>query len=81
MSGLLRVFPILVVLAGLALLLERPAYAYVDPGTGLLAVQAVGSALIAAGWYLRRKIASFLHFGSAPKSESEQGAPKKEVEG
>jgi len=46
---------------GALLLSERPAYAYADPGTGLLALQAAGSALVAAGWYLRRKIHTLLH--------------------
>jgi O-antigen/teichoic acid export membrane protein len=52
----LRIIPIVLIVLGAALLFERPAYAYVDPGSGLLAIQAAGSALVAAGWYLRRKI-------------------------
>ncbi len=53
---LLRVFPLILILVGAVLLFERPAYAYADPGSGLLAIQAAGSALVATGWYLRRKI-------------------------
>ena len=60
MKTLLRVPAIVLILLGLVLLFERPAYAYVDPGTGLLAIQAVGSALAAGGWYLRRRIVSLL---------------------
>jgi hypothetical protein len=35
---------------------ERSAYAYVDPGTGLLALQAIGASLAAIGFAIRRKI-------------------------
>ncbi len=68
---LLHIFPIILMLVGAVLLFERPAYAYADPGTGLLAVQAVGSALVATGWYLRRKIFSFLGSGNAPRPTPE----------
>lgn len=67
----LRIFPMILILVGAALVFERPAYAYADPGTGLLAVQAVGSALVATGWYLRRKIYSFFGSDNAPRSEPE----------
>ncbi|MGB6743838.1 MAG: hypothetical protein WBE38_09275 [Terracidiphilus sp.] len=71
MRILLRIFPLVLILLGATLLFERPAYAYADPGTGLLAIQAVGSALVAGGWYLRRKIYTLFHRGSAPKVEPE----------
>jgi hypothetical protein len=58
---LLRIIPIILISVGAILLFERQAYAYTDPGTGLLAVQAAGSALVATGWYLRRKIYALLH--------------------
>lgn len=58
---LLRIFPLVLILLGAALLSERPAYGYTDPGTGLLAIQAAGSALVATGWYLRRKIHALFH--------------------
>jgi hypothetical protein len=58
MNLLLRILPLALILAGVSLLFEQPAYAYADPGTGLLAVQAMGSALVAGGWYLRKKIFS-----------------------
>lgn len=45
---------------GLCLLLatERRAMAYVDPGSGLLALQSLASALAAVGFCLRRRIIS-----------------------
>lgn len=61
MKTTLNFLSLALILAGAVLLVERPAYAYADPGTGLLAVQAVGSALVAGGWYLRRKIYSLFH--------------------
>lgn len=80
MKRLLLLIPLVLVLVGASLFFERPAYAYADPGTGLLAIQAVGSALVAAGWYLRRKIYSFLHRGSA-KSRSEEASVTTERDG
>ena len=40
----------------LMLATERRAMAYVDPGSGLLAIQSIGSILAAAGFFLRRRI-------------------------
>jgi hypothetical protein len=65
---LLQTIPILLMLAGAILLFEQPAYGYTDPGTGLLAIQAVGSAVVAAGWYLRRKIYALFHRGATGKA-------------
>jgi hypothetical protein len=66
------VFPLVLMLLGATCLFERPAYAYVDPGSGLLAVQAVGSAIVATGWYLRRKIYLFLQHVDSTKREPEK---------
>jgi hypothetical protein len=68
---LLKILPVLLIVVGAAILFERPAYAYADPGTGLLAIQAVGSALVASGWYLRRKIYALLSKGGAAAKEAE----------
>jgi hypothetical protein len=40
----------------LLLATERPARAYVDPGSGLLALQSLASVLAAAAYFLRRRI-------------------------
>jgi hypothetical protein len=37
----------------------RPAHAYVDPGSGLLFIQAAGSTLAGIGYLLRRRIRDF----------------------
>ena len=69
---LFQFFSVALILVGAALLFERPAYAYADPGTGLLAVQAAGSALVATGWYLRRKIYSLFHSNDVTAPESDK---------
>lgn len=81
MRFLLRLFPLILIFAGALLLFERPAYAYADPGTGLLAIQALGSALIAGGWYLRRKIYTLFHRDSAAPAELERLPVPKDSEG
>jgi hypothetical protein len=81
MKLLLRILPLGLILLGVCLLLERPAYAYADPGTGLLAIQAVGSALVAAGWYLRKKIYSLFHRNAPAKPESPEISVPKDGEG
>jgi hypothetical protein len=40
----------------LMLATERRAMAYVDPGSGLLALQSLGSMLAAAAFFMRRRI-------------------------
>ncbi len=38
---------------------ERRAYGYVDPGSGLIALQGIASVAAAYAYYVRRKIRSF----------------------
>ncbi len=71
-AKLLQILPVVLILLGVLLVFERPAYAYADPGTGLLAVQAAGSALVATGWYLRRKIYSLFRSGEASRPETDE---------
>ncbi len=47
---------------------EHRAYAYVDPGSGLLAIQSLASVAAAAGYFLRRRIAGFFG-GKKPVAE------------
>jgi hypothetical protein len=70
----LSVFPLVLMLLGVVILFERPVYAYVDPGSGLLAVQAVGSALVATGWYLRRRIYIFFQQVDSTKHDPEKAS-------
>ena len=46
---LLQTIPLVLMLAGATLPFEQPAYGYTDPGTGLPAIQAAGSAVVAVG--------------------------------
>jgi hypothetical protein len=81
MKKLLEIASVALIVLGAALLFERPAYAYADPGTGLLAIQAVGSALVASGWYLRKKIYSLLHRGVASGRQPDELSATEEDEG
>jgi hypothetical protein len=47
---------------------ERRAYAYIDPGAGLLALQSFFAGLAAFGYMMRRRIAGF--FGRNKSSDS-----------
>jgi hypothetical protein len=38
---------------------ERRAWGYIDPGTGLIALQTLASVLAAYAYYVRRKILAF----------------------
>jgi hypothetical protein len=69
MRRLLFVLPALTMFVGFVLLFQQPAYAYADPGTGLLAIQTLGSALVATGWYLRRKIRTLFLRNATPKED------------
>lgn len=42
--------------AGMLLMTERPARAYVDPGSGLLALQMLGASVAGGLFFLRRKL-------------------------
>ena len=46
----------LICLFGFAMASVQPAYGYVDPGSGLLALQALGATLSAIGFYFRHQI-------------------------
>ncbi len=81
MRKVLPLLPHLFIFIGATLFFERPAHAYADPGTGLLAIQAAGSALIATGWYLRRKIYALLHRRPSIKSAPEACSPPQESKG
>lgn len=51
----------------LLIALEQPAHAYVDPGSGLLIFQVVGSMLTGACFMLRRKLRTLLRLGPSVK--------------
>jgi hypothetical protein len=49
----------------------RPAYAYVDPGSGLLALQVLGSTFAGMSFLLRKRIRQF--FGRFARGRNEAG--------
>jgi len=55
---------------------EHRAYAYIDPGSGLLAIQSMFAALGAAGYFLRRRIAAI--FGRKKPVADVVAAPMKQ---
>ena len=44
------------VIIGLLIGFERPAYAYVDPGSGLFLVQGIGTFIAGVFFYIRRRL-------------------------
>lgn len=52
--------------AALALAFQRPAYAYADPGSGLLFLQVAGSMLAGALFIVRSKLRRFFRLGKDP---------------
>jgi len=62
---------VLVVLCALA----KPAYGYVDPGSGLLALQVISTTFAGVGFLIRKRIRSLfsaIFLGSRPKSVPEE---------
>jgi hypothetical protein len=80
MRKIMQATSVLLIFVGAVLLSQKPAYAYADPGTGLLAIQAAGSALIAAGWYMRRKIYSLFHRSADDVRQSEESPTENQDE-
>ncbi|MCZ6740735.1 MAG: hypothetical protein O7D27_01105, partial [Alphaproteobacteria bacterium] len=62
--------------AGVVLLLHRPAYAYLDPGTASIILQVVVGAVAAAGLYFRAYLARlFSYFRRPAKNDPGSNAP------
>jgi hypothetical protein len=59
----------------LAVAFQRPAYAYADPGSGLLFLQVAGSMLAGALFIVRSKLRKLFHLGKNPVEDPviEQG--------
>ncbi len=45
---------------------ERRAWGYIDPGSGLLALQSIASVMAACGYFMRRRIAQLFGKKKAP---------------
>lgn len=78
MRHLLRLsLGILLLLQGLGIVvaLERPAYGYVDPGSGLLLFQIAGSMFAGAMFFMRTRIRRFFGFAAKAETSSANGKP------
>ena len=56
-----------------------PAYAYIDPGTATIALQAVIGAIAVAGIFFREKLFQFLALFRKPRETKEQDEDPKRV--
>jgi hypothetical protein len=63
-------FVTLMLVAALTFTFERRAYAYVDPGSGLLVFQGISAAVTGMLFYFRRRIKNLLLKFQNPKVES-----------
>jgi len=55
---------------------ERPAHAYVDPGSGYMLLQVIGSMFAGAIFYLRHRLRRLFAFGAQSSSEPETSVEK-----
>lgn len=65
------------------LAVTRPAYAYIDPGTASIALQAVIGAIAVAGFYFRSTVAKVLRLlrpGSRKSNSEAQHRPAEPAE-
>ena len=60
--------------AALAVAFQRPAFAYADPGSGLLFLQVAGSMLAGALFIVRSKLRKIFRLGKDRVDETEQTA-------
>ncbi len=56
---------------------SRNAWGYVDPGSGLLALQTFASVMAACGFFLRRRLKSFFGFKGQPDASSPSAQDEK----
>ena len=74
MAHRLKYFAItLMLLVAISFTFERQAYAYVDPGSGLLIFQGISAAFSGALFYFRRRLRNF--FVRAPKGIPQSSRP------
>lgn len=52
---------------------QRPAYGYVDPGSGMLVVQFVGSVLSGGIFFLRKRLKQFFFPGKSTQAPGGAG--------
>lgn len=66
-----------ILVAGVFLLLHKPAYAYLDPGTASIILQVVVGAVAAAGLFFRAYLARFFSLFRRP-AKNDPGSDAKD---
>ena len=66
-------------IAALLIAFERPAQAYVDPGSGFVFLQVAGSMLAGAVYYTRHRIRRLLHSLRRPSQAAPPAVAQTEV--
>lgn len=64
----------LLLMVALGVTFERRAYAYIDPGSGLLVFQSIGAIVSGTLFYFRRRLRAL--FGRSPKVEPSVADPR-----
>jgi hypothetical protein len=67
-------------IAALLVAFERPAQAYIDPGSGFVFLQVAGSMFAGAVYYLRHRLKRMFTFRRSEEMASPAGAPAKVAE-
>jgi hypothetical protein len=67
-------------IAVLLVAFERPAQAYIDPGSGFVVLQVVGSMFAGAVYYLRHRLRRMFTFRKTEEIDSPAGVPAKVAE-
>lgn len=75
-----RTTPITVGILCVLALFERPALAYIDPGSGSLIYQAILAAVLGIGFTFRRVLGALTRVGRRPKSSVRPPTEKPRVE-
>jgi hypothetical protein len=68
-------------IAALLVAFERPAQAYVDPGSGFVFLQVAGSMFAGSLYYLRHRLKRIFHsMRKSPEISASSGSPSEVVE-
>jgi hypothetical protein len=63
---------------GMLLMIERPAHAYVDPGSGLLTLQMLGASVAGGLFFLRHKLRTLLGGRSDEAQRAQEAVPPRQ---
>jgi hypothetical protein len=63
---------------GMLLMIERPAHAYVDPGSGLLTLQMLGASVAGGLFFLRHKLRTLLGGRPDEANRAKEAVPSRQ---